>query len=191
MDSEDYIEGAELAQLKALGLSGAALQAAHQRKRDNETIGMLTFMAAQHVWERDSTVDFVHTYLRLSTTLDKVAQRYTALTVLRQGLSYLDKCEPDFAPTARSALLLALAKLLFRDDCKSEALTICQRLMQAYRTQASSPESSTTVELKVSKEEAEDAWYLAGWTYIHCDNHSAAYAVWTEGRKACRHRKIA
>jgi len=193
MDSEDCLELAETAQLRNLGLSDAQIAEAKQLKRDRETMSMLRFMVQSKVWLTDPTVNYADIHLKLSVALDKLSQRQAAIRTLQEGVEMLktmDSCalRHSFVPAARASLRLALAKLLFRDDRKEEAFEICVDLMTVYKRQksTSSEVDDEPADMVVTDAQAEDAWYLAGWVRIHSDNHTAAYALWSEGHEVCQ-----
>ena len=208
MDGDECVHVAEVAQLRELGLSSTAIKEALVLKRHKESASMLRFMVHHRVWESDKTVDMAETYLRLSAVLDKLSQRPAAIVALQDGLSVLDTLdhvrgltsseEPSGGgetiptridvPASRASLSLALAKLLFRADSKREAFQLCEVLMVHYRQQklqqqqALDPDGEPkTVRYSVTTQQAEDAWYLAGWVRIHGDDHTSAYALWSEG----------
>lgn len=195
MDSEECLAAAEVAQLRGLGLSDVAIEEAQQLKRDKEQASMLRFMVDHKAWSTDKTVDYAELHLKLSVALDKLTQRESAIDALRQGLAGLDTVAVDnegtaFVPGARAKLTLALAKLIFRNDQKVEAFGHCQELMNVYLQQRRLNTEEVEVDaegprMTVTDEQAEDAWYLAGWIRIHCDDHTSAYSIWSQGYSVC------
>ena len=191
MDSEECLAAAEVAQLRGLGLSDVAIEEAQQLKRDKEQASMLRFMVDHKAWSTDKTLDYAELHLRLSVALDKLTQRESAIDALRQGLAGLETVTVDtkgasFVPDARAKLTLALAKLIFRNDQKVEAFGLCQELMNVYLQQRGLSTEKAAVDaegprMMVADEQAEDAWYLAGWIRIHCDDHTSAYSIWSQG----------
>lgn len=80
-------------------------------------------------------------------------------------------------------LTLALAKLYFKIQKNKEATELCtiiQNLIRRHQQQSASSDSKEE-ELCCSFDDASDAYHLAGWVYIHADDHTSAYRIWKEG----------
>ena len=74
----------------------------------------------------------------------------------------------------KASLALALAKLLFQQSRKSEALDQCARV---YRVEWYGDNACSS--------DLAEAYQLAGWIRIHNDDHTGAYRVWSEGHSIC------
>ena len=219
MDCDDLMEQEWIRGLRLAGLSEEEVQQAIAQKRCKEEVSLNRMIIKMCAWKTDISADYAMTHISLSAALDGLSRRPEAIAALRSGLSGLDEtCSYEQGYTeyqltearARATLTLALAKLLFRDDCKIEAYRYCQCIMRAYlgQTKASremdpiSPEAEECdtyirggedrgsgeeieLDMDVNAEQAEDAWYLAGWIFIHGDDHTTAYRLWTDGHTAC------
>jgi hypothetical protein len=73
---------------------------------------------------------------------------------------------------------LALAKLYFKGNDKQNAMQLCLQILDHIRAQA---HGSVTILDICDLDDAADAYHLAGWVYIHADDHTSAYRIWNEG----------
>ncbi|KAI2498744.1 hypothetical protein MHU86_15755 [Fragilaria crotonensis] len=73
---------------------------------------------------------------------------------------------------------LALAKLYFKGNDKQNAMQLCLQILDYIRAQA---HDSVTISDICDLDDAADAYHLAGWVYIHADDHTSAYRIWNEG----------
>ena len=90
---------------------------------------------------------------------------------------------------------LALAKLYFKGNEKQNALELCMQILDQIRASARTHDDSvpTTSDMvhtsSIDMDDAADAYHLAGWVYIHSDDHTSAYRIWDEGARripSCR-----
>ena len=153
------------------GYSEEQINLAKQRKRDKENVRIYEYMVQQHAWEFDVSCDRVAVHLKLARALDAVCRRCDAIEILKEAT------EEDHLFDSR--LLMALAKLLFRDDQKELSLHYCQCVTTAYLQKQKG--KMFELEEHISVEDALKAYYLAGWIQIHDDNHTKAYQIWGEG----------
>jgi len=120
--------------------------------------------------------------LRLAAACEALGRREAALAALARAAQR----RPGNAP-----LRLARAKLLFRSGLKQEADAALAPVLDAFRRQvvAGAGAAASTKGVgagagewePLSPRVAGDAFYIAGWIRIHLDDHTAAYAVWSEG----------
>ncbi|KAI2505577.1 hypothetical protein MHU86_8819 [Fragilaria crotonensis] len=73
---------------------------------------------------------------------------------------------------------LALAKLYFKGNDKQNAMQLCLQILDYIRAQA---HDCVTISDICDLDDAADAYHLAGWVYIHADDHTSAYRIWNEG----------
>jgi hypothetical protein len=114
------------------------------------------------------TKETTNIVLCYAAALDGVNQPASACTMLESYLMSRSSGEMDVPVT------LALAKLYFKANDKAKAMEMCQQILQQLR-------SVSCVADICSQEDASDAYHLAGWVYIHADDHSSAYRIWNEG----------
>jgi hypothetical protein len=196
MDCDDELDLDDINLWKSMGWSGEQIAKGLEKKRHKETCAVSAQIIAQSAWRFDVSADYATTYVGMSAAMDGLARRPQAVQALRDGVERLDaSCCLDAEkaseyqlsePRARATLLLALAKLLFRDDAKADASALCRRLMRAYLGDSGQggEDGEGEGDMDVSADQAEDAWYLAGWICIHGDDHTAAYRLWSEGHTA-------
>lgn len=200
MDCDDELDMDDINLWKSMGWSCEQIAKGLEKKRHKETCAVSAQIIAQSAWRFDVSADYAATYVGMSAAMDGLARRPQALQALRDGLARLDaSCSLNAEeaseyqlsePRARATLLLALAKLLFRDDAKADAYALCRRLMRAYLGDSGQGQQQDGGDgegdggMDVSADQAEDAWYLAGWIFIHGDDHTTAYRLWSEGHAA-------
>ena len=124
-----------------------------------------------------------------------LASAYDALGHREKAISALHRAR--MRSTIKDAeVYLALAKLLFRDNNKSEAENVlCEFLDHLITGEDDSIESSVN---NYDDEDIADAFYILGWISIHADDHTKAYQIWSKGyrfvptdqRLARQHSKV-
>ena len=180
MDGDEIFDDAVEEQWKTMILHGCTeeqINQARKRKKDKDDVRIFTYMLKQHAWEYDISCDRVDVHLKLARALDAVCSRSDAIEMLQEA------SEDDHPFDSR--ICIALAKLLFRDDQKNFSLQICRRIIEKYR-EISFAQASRELDDGgfISQEDVKKAFYLAGWIYIHDDNHTRAYEMWSEGHRA-------
>ncbi|CAM9867041.1 unnamed protein product, partial [Ectocarpus fasciculatus] len=110
-------------------------------------------------------------------SVDGINKRSRAIELLE------DLCEGPEGGTEDPRLVLALAKLLFRDDQKGRAMGLCARIFELFTAQCSA-DGTSPIAGEVHIADVCDAYYLGGWISIHDDNHTVAYRVWRQGYAA-------
>ena len=186
MDVDDELRSWKLSKYRAQGLSEEEISGMLQKEQDREDIYLYKEMIKTKAWQKDISVECSNIHICLAGCLERCFLRRDAIQYLRSALSidieeiecstFHDTFSPLYKRRHRASLLLALAKLLFKDDCKTEALNLCKELMDLFGI----PHSVHTVSIQ----QASEAYYLAGWVHIHSDNHTEAYRVWKEGHAA-------
>ena len=180
MDGDKIFDDAIEIHWKSMILHGYTVEQINQarkRKKDKDDVRIYTYMLKQHAWENDISCNRVDVHLKLARALDAVCSRSDAIEMLQEA------SEDDHPFDSR--ICIALAKLLFRDDQKSQSLQICNRIIEEHRkTQFAQPQRELDNGGYISQEDVKKAFYLAGWIYIHDDYHTRAYEVWSEGHKA-------
>ena len=180
MDGDEIFDDAIEQQWKSMILHGYTVEQINQarkRKKDKDDVRIYTYMLKQHAWENDISCNRVDVHLKLARALDAVCSRSDAIEMLQEA------SEDDHPFDSR--ICIALAKLLFRDDQKSQSLQICDRIIEEYRKiKLAQPQQEFDNGGYISQEDVKKAFYLAGWIYIHDDYHTRAYEVWREGHKA-------
>jgi tetratricopeptide (TPR) repeat protein len=156
------------ASLSASGYSTEQIEQSKIRKKHKDDVWMYTYMVQQHAWESDLSLDRVNVHLKLALALDAICRRTDAIGMLLEAIE-----DHPFD----SRIVIALAKLFFRDDQKDLSLLYCQQIYNAHELKQL--EGSF-----ISVDDALNAYYLAGWIKIHDDNHTEAYQIWSEGSKA-------
>ena len=176
MDGDDMFDDALEEQWKSMihaGYSEEQINLAKQRKRDKERVRVYEYMVQQHAWEFDVSCDRTDVLIRLARALDAVCRRCDAIEILKEAT--------EEGHPFDSRLVMALAKLLFRDDQKELSLQCCHRIITAYiqKKDGIILESDN----HITETDALKAYYLAGWIQIHDDNHTKAYEIWSEGHR--------
>jgi hypothetical protein len=177
---EDF-EGSQWTQMRERGISEEIIAQAQRRKHWKEDVSLYTMIIKQQAWEHDLSCTLVEAYLRLCSALEGLARRTDAIARLQEGVAR--------SPSSPE-LILALAKLLFKDDRKEESLGWCQQIFDVFATQEAPTEMTGSAECgdgaqqAISDEDAADAYYLGGWVKIHDDDHTGAYKIWRDGALA-------
>jgi hypothetical protein len=122
----------------------------------------------EHKDSEEITTATTNIVLCYAAALDGLGQPANACTMLESYLVSRSTGERDVPVT------LALAKLYFKANSKSKAMEMCLKILQQLRI-------TPCVTDICSLEDASDAYHLAGWVYIHADDHTSAYRIWNEG----------
>jgi hypothetical protein len=136
-------------------------------KKNRENLQMCNFIIQSQSWLTDDSCTQRDVYLCCAAALEGLNRRATAIARLSEAREALPG-DPK--------LMLASARLLFKDDRKAEALALVNDVCSAFEAGAA-----------CTKETAADAFNLAGWFRIHDSDHSGAYAVWSVGSKRAPH----
>ena len=186
MDADELIAEFEERQYLARGLTAEEISKERQKKRDKENFVMLKEMLKLRAWEYDISVEAADVIVKLAGCYERMHNRSTAVQVLRQGLMTAKPStsttvfHPEFSELYqkrhRSTIVLAAAKLFFKENLKDEALLLCMELIEKF-------ENGDEVDV-VNVKQATDAYYVAGWIRIHADNHTEAYKLWARGHVA-------
>ena len=155
-------------------------------RRHKEAHQLARRLLLDRAYLRDGTVGSrTDLLLRAGAALDGLGRRDEAVFLLR-NYRFLDEVvyssdeENEGSHTGvlvelgavdGNAVRVALAKILFKQDMKAEALSLCLSV--------ASSSSSDPSAVRVS--DAVDSYYLAGWISIHDDDHSKAYRTWKRG----------
>jgi hypothetical protein len=181
-DDVDAFEEMEKEQWEMLARSGYTEQqitALKNQKRWKEDVWMYRYMIKMAAWKSDQTCILTDCFLKLSVALDGLVRRPEAINTLYQGLAV----SPN-----NVQIMLALAKLLFRDDQKQAASDMCNRIIDQHARQCEQAEGETGGDVDpctvVTTDDISSAYYLGGWVRIHDDDHTQAYAVWQRGHRA-------
>lgn len=180
-DLYDDLEEYRWVQMRERGIPEEDIARAKRHKQWREDVTLYSMFIKQQAWEYDPSCSLVEAYLRLCSALEGLVRRPEAIRRLYEGVA---KCPHS------PALILALAKLLFKDDQKEESLKLCRQVFEMYAAQQQSigsdiQDSKDGSALQhISDEDAEDAYYLGGWVKIHDDDHTEAYRIWRDGALA-------
>lgn len=177
-DAFDELEEQQWSRMRELGVPEEDITRAKKHKQWKDDVALYSLIIKQRAWEFDPSCSLVEAYLRLCSALEGLTRRAEAIARLEQGL---ERCPLS------SELILALAKLLFKDDQKEKSLAMCEKVFEMYAEK----DNCEMIDLEgdqqprpVSAEDAEDAYYLGGWVKIHDDNHTEAYRIWQDGHVA-------
>lgn len=163
-------------QMRAFGVPEEFIQQAKKKKQWKEDVSLCSLMIRQRAWETDVSCSFTDCYLRLCAALEGLVRRHEAISKLKAAH---EECYQN------PKIMLALAKLLFKDDQKDESLSLCQRIFDQYAAQQLDLDDDKSADPNfISEEDAEDAYYLGGWVKIHDDDHTMAYQIWRDGHHA-------
>eukprot|EP00041_Stephanoeca_diplocostata_P031585 m.986613 g.986613 ORF g.986613 m.986613 type:complete len:558 (-) comp23990_c0_seq10:3517-5190(-) len=178
MDADDILENLEESMDNAMfvvdGTNREEIQQYKIRKRAKEDLYVSNFQIKGKAWEHDSSCVEHDVYVCKANALDKLNRRNGAITCLQNAFHTMDENEGKYV------IALALAKLLFRADREQESLELCTLVYSTYEQQA----ASGVKPFVVSRQNAVDAFYLAGWVKIHGNDHTGAYATWTRGHRS-------
>jgi hypothetical protein len=142
-----------------------------------------------------------------ASALDGLRRTIDATTLLESYLGMIDTSSSDdeeeeqdqqSAPRRRQRIhddipsMLALAKLYFKVQENQKSLDLCTSVQnyirqQQVRSKSSifSADASVTTDKDdmfcCSLEDVSDAFHLAGWVFIHADDHTSAYRIWSAG----------
>ena len=150
--------------MRAAGHSEADVARARKTHATHERIAMLLLIERSR-----GDFDAAAVGLELAQLLVDTNAAYRAFEVLARAR---ERC-----PTS-TALPLAEAKLLFKEDRKGDASAACSEVI-ALATAAASDAVAD------SARDAADAHYLLGWIDVHAGCHSRAYRTWARGADAC------
>jgi len=110
--------------------------------------------------------------LRLAAALDALGKRNQAIKALQRALHRRPDC---------ARVRLQLAKIYFRTKQHDLALETLQLILSQSTTMFSDLSQSTMFS-DLDNRIMSDAFYIAGWAYIHgFDDHTTAYQVWKLG----------
>lgn len=104
--------------------------------------------------------------IHLGTAYENLGKRTLAIDALHRANL---RCPND------AVIILMLSRLLFRDNKKAEAASILLPFTETVKA------SLGAYGCSISADEAADAYYILGWIFIHADNHTRAYDIWSEG----------
>jgi hypothetical protein len=151
--------------MQVAGHSAESVAKARAAHSDRERTTMLLLV------EKSSrgTFDSVATGLELGRLLVKSGQGYRALDALARARA---------RSPASTALGLAAAKLLFKEDRKRDAAAACDDVIALAASARGDGAASAA-------KDAAEAHYLLGWIDVHAGCHSRAYATWCNGAKSC------
>jgi tetratricopeptide (TPR) repeat protein len=172
----DELDEYQWVRMRAMGASEEEISRAKVHKQRKEDVSLYMLIIKQRAWDFDMSCTFTDAYLRLCSALEGLVRRPEAIAKLYEALNK--------QPT-NPQIMLALAKLLFKNDQKDASLALCNEIFAMYAsrdTQASDTEESEST--TISAEDAADAYYLGGWVKIHDDDHTNAYRIWQEGHLA-------
>jgi len=150
-----------------------------RRSKDTLTI-VRKQLASTHYLTDPSVPSRTELVLSAAASLDSLHRREEAIFLLANNRFVEDDVysdsdsdtPPPIAPDP--SIQIALAKILFKQDRKVEALALTSSVMNGVSLSPSYAEPS----------DASDAFYLTGWIHIHNDNHTEAYKTWREGATA-------
>jgi|GEM_PF-5170187 len=172
MDADDLLDEQEeifSAKLLEEGTqTRGQLYAMKSRKKNNEKLEASNIMIQTQSWLTDSSCSQRDVNLCCAAALERLGRRSDAICRLTEAQKMLS------GDTSRK---LARARLLFKDDCKAEALKLVLEVCSAFERGEC-----------CSKEAVADAYNLAGWFRIHDSDHSSgAYAAWSAGNERAPH----
>ena len=164
----DILEAWEERRWEAMRVAGHSpehIAKARSAHADRERTTMLLLVEKSSA----GTFDSVATGLELGRLLVKAGQGYRALDALARART---------RSPASTALGLAAAKLLFKEDRKSDAAAACRDVIALAASALDDGAGSAA-------KDAAEAHYLLGWIDVHAGCHSRAYATWINGAAAC------
>ena len=160
-------------QMRQAGVAEQIILQAKRSKQWKEDVYLYNQMIKQKAWEFDPSCTFTGSYLKLCSALEGLNRRHDAITKLTEAHN---------RRPGDTKIILAVAKLLFKDDQKDLSLALCREIFRMFDMQRDT--SSHSDPKLVSEEDAADAYYLGGWIKIHDDDHTEAYKIWQEGHIA-------
>ena len=177
LDADDLLEAREAAVNASMIAAGtrtaAEVEELKAKRRYREEVHVCRHMVQSRLWETDATASRLDVLLCYAAALAGLNRRAEAITLLELAI---EQGGAAGAPACEQlSLSLTLAKLLFKEDRKQEALARCVAVYSAH----SSGEAEA-----VSDEDVADAYHLAGWIKIHGDDHSGTYRTWSAGHLA-------
>jgi hypothetical protein len=178
-DAEELVDDLDEYQwirMREMGASEEEINRAKVHKQRKEDVSLYKLIIKQRAWNFDESCSFTDAYLRLCSALEGLLRRPEAILKLYEALGK----QPN-----NPQIMLALAKLLFKDDQKDASLALCNNIFASYASRdspaCSAEDSAITA---ISTDDAADAYYLGGWVKIHDDDHTNAYRIWKEGHLA-------
>lgn len=172
-DADDILLAMENLELQAMisaGRTPEEIQLLRKQKVYREVVSMYTFF--EKSLDKDNAITTAKDVgISLGVAYENLGRRNLAINALTRANM---RCPNN------SSIVLMLARLLFRDGRKSEAAALLLQFKETVKSvlEKAGPENDNTA---ISVDDAADTYYILGWVFIHEDNHSRAYEIWSEG----------